>query len=749
MAYQSGSTYFYDARSGNVSNGGVIQGTVTSSGGTTYVQTYYANIPGGGLSGATAGAYGAIIANRTGSNYAGTNLTATKNGALLASGGTIVSATVGASAAALAFGSGTISNFNVANGGAIFVGDMTQTSAAQALTGKGITSLSGPGFINSGTISAGGTEILASGGTGQNTIIQGEQYVSAGGLSISDTINSSGVQNLLSGATANTTTVGSGGTTIAAVSAHVNNITVAGGTVNNAGILNGAVVQTGLLEVTSGGTASGVTVKSGGTEITESGGSTLAVTISAGGTAIVEEGGYVSGGTINRGGVEIVSSGATVNGMSILSGGSLVVNSGASLTNTVVSSGAVIDVDNLAYASGGTVHLSSNGVLTVTEGASTWTTTFTGAVSSNDYFIVTKDTDGSTVLTFVCFLAGTLIRTDNGEATVESLNIGDNVITYVDGREVVQPIVWVGKKTAHVKSGLPLDEAGYPVRVLKDAISAGVPHQDLLVTPEHCFYFEGRFIPARMLVNGKSVFYDTTMTTYDYYHVETENHSVLWSNGALTESYLDTGNRQEFGQQGKVVRLTAGPGRDWSTEAAAPLAVTRELVEPVYRALEDRAAELSLPQVTAPVELTDDADLHLVTPAGHRINAARRAENGHVVFMLPAGLDEVRIVSRASRPSDVIGPMVDDRRYFGVNIGEIQLWEGNGKKLITSHLSDAGLSGWNGIEGPHGRWTTGNATLKLPHRDKFNLSILSLEIRHAGPYVLSDDVTDNKEIVAS
>ncbi|GAD08784.1 adhesin/invasin tiba translocator [Gluconobacter frateurii NBRC 103465] len=749
MAYQSGSTYFYDASPGSVSNNGTISGTVTSFGGTTYVQTYYANIGFGGLSGATAGSYGAIIARNTGSNYAGTNLTATANGALLASGGTIGGATVGASAAALAFGSGTITNFNVANGGAIFVGNMTGTAAAQALTGKGITSLSGPGFINSGTISAGGTEIIASGGTGQNTTVHGAQYVSAGGLSISDTVNSAGVQNLLSGATANQTTVGSGGTTIASSGAHINSVTVAGGTVNNGGILNGAVVQTGKLEVTSGGTASGVTVQSGGTEITDAGGSSLNVIISSGGTAIVQSGGYASGGTINKGGIEVVSSGATVTGMSILSGGSLVVNSGASLTNTVISSGAVIDVDNLTYASGGTVHLSSNGVLTVTEGANTWTTTFTGAVSSNDYFVVTKDTDGSTVLTFVCFLAGTLIRTDNGEATVESLNIGDNVVTYVEGREVIQPVVWVGKKTAHVKSGLPLDEAGYPVRVLKDAISAGVPHQDLLVTPEHCFYFEGRFIPARMLVNGKSVFYDTTMTTYDYYHVETESHSILWSNGALTESYLDTGNRQEFGQQGKVVRLTAGPGRDWSTEAAAPLAVARELVEPVYRALENRAEELALPQVTAPFELTNDADLHLVTPAGHRINIARQTENGRVVFMLPAGLDEVRIVSRASRPSDVVGPMVDDRRYFGVNIGEIQLWEGNGKQLITSHLSDADLAGWNGIEGPHGRWTTGNATLKLPHREKLNLSILSLEIRHAGPYVLIDQDRDNKKVVAS
>ncbi|PHY94849.1 hypothetical protein CSR02_04105, partial [Acetobacter pomorum] len=102
-------------------------------------------------------------------------------------------------------------------------------------------------------------------------------------------------------------------------------------------------------------------------------------------------------------------------------------------------------------------------------------------------------------------------------------------------------VIWVGKAHATVRPELTDDEAGWPVRILKDAIADGVPYKDMLITAEHCMFFKGKLVPVRMLVNGVSIFYDKSITSYDYYHVETEQHSVITADGMLTESYLDTG----------------------------------------------------------------------------------------------------------------------------------------------------------------------------------------------------------------
>lgn len=85
-----------------------------------------------------------------------------------------------------------------------------------------------------------------------------------------------------------------------------------------------------------------------------------------------------------------------------------------------------------------------------------------------------------------------------------------------------------------------------PVRICKDALEAGVPHRDFLVTPEHCMYFDGRFAPVRMLVNGITIAYAHEIRSYECYHVETGDHAVIQANGLLTESYLVMGNRRHF-----------------------------------------------------------------------------------------------------------------------------------------------------------------------------------------------------------
>ncbi|ATJ90313.1 MULTISPECIES: Hint domain-containing protein [Acetobacter] len=338
-----------------------------------------------------------------------------------------------------------------------------------------------------------------------------------------------------------------------------------------------------------------------------------------------------------------------------------------------------------------------------------------------------------------CFLTGVKLRTVSGDVSVEDIRKGDMLLVQHDGRECEKPVVWVGKNRKIVSAGLPDDEAGYPVRVLKDALAEGVPYQDMLVTSEHCLLMDGRFVPVRMLVNGTSIFYDRTLTTYEYYHVETEDHSVLVADGVLTESYLDTGNRSSFVSDSNVVSLHSR-GKTWAADAAAPLEVRADFVEPLFRALAERAGVVA---GTAPEaqdrHLTQDAELSLLTEAGSFIRPVRQTKGQMVSFMVPAGVSAVRLVSRASRPCDVIGPFVDDRRTLGVLVGSVMVLHANQMQPVTTHLTDADLSGWHGLEQGGVRWTNGNAVLPLGDAPTQGVSMLTLQILAAGPYDVKQD----------
>ncbi|MCP1270605.1 Hint domain-containing protein [Acetobacter cerevisiae] len=352
---------------------------------------------------------------------------------------------------------------------------------------------------------------------------------------------------------------------------------------------------------------------------------------------------------------------------------------------------------------------------------------------------LTYDSSAQTA-TVTCFLAGSLIRTAKGDVAVEDVRVGDLVLTVTTGQDVYQPVIWAGYQTATARADLPDDEAGYPVRIRAGAIADGVPYEDLLITPEHCLFLNGRFVPVRMLVNGSSIFYDRSLTQYTYYHVETAQHAVIMANGMLTESYLDTGNRGRFTQAGKVATLGAGP-RNWAQHAAVPLAVTREEVEPLFRALATRAAQADAgcegAMLSAP-ELTHDADLHLETVCGKTIRKIRERD-GMTSFMLPSGVTQVRLVSRASRPCDVEGPFVDDRRMLGVLVGDILIQEGNlAPCSISPPKQTSALPGWHAPEPNGARWTDGYALLEVPTTLPHALRVLTVNILSAGPYVRED-----------
>lgn len=335
-----------------------------------------------------------------------------------------------------------------------------------------------------------------------------------------------------------------------------------------------------------------------------------------------------------------------------------------------------------------------------------------------------------------CFLAGTEISVNGATRKVEDLAVGDRIDVLVNGKTEQKTVTWVGKSTSIAAPFLPLDMAGYPVRILKDALAEGVPFKDMLITPEHCLYLNGCFVPARMLVNGQSIFYDQSFMSYDYYHVETEDHAIITADGVFTESYLDTGNRRSFRQNGDVVAMPRSRNLTWD-DAAAPLNVSRAFVEPLFQQFCARAQGMGLPLRTEAPVVTHESNLHLTAGNG-RVIRPLRTEKNHTLFMIPAGIETVYIHSNTSRRNEAIGPFIDDRRTLGVLVGNASICDGNTTRTLTSYLHDEDLAGWNNVEIYPMRWTAGNACLPLGHREQGTVALLALQILEAGPYIVSN-----------
>ncbi len=339
---------------------------------------------------------------------------------------------------------------------------------------------------------------------------------------------------------------------------------------------------------------------------------------------------------------------------------------------------------------------------------------------------------GTDVTDQPCFAKGTRIPTPTGEMLVEDLSIGDLVTALAGPRG----ITWLGYRDIDLNQ-LENPGNGYLVRVLKDAFSNNMPHRDLLVTQEHCIFVSGGLIPARMLVNSRSIILDRAIGKYTYYHVELAAHGILFAEGLATESYLDTGNRGNFVNAGTVSMLpdfAVHIGHKKWAAAAAPLTVGATAVEPIWRILNARAQHLGMPNLAPTPVLTDDPDLHLLTSCGDVLPPVRHDADRYF-FIVQPGLKALYLALRTGRPSDTVGPFIDDRRELGVLVGDIVLHNGRQKITVDKHLLVHDLPGWFKIDLPAYRWTDGNAKLLLTLNTLRALAaMLEIRIVKAGPY---------------
>ena len=83
-------------------------------------------------------------------------------------------------------------------------------------------------------------------------------------------------------------------------------------------------------------------------------------------------------------------------------------------------------------------------------------------------------------------------------------------------------------------------------RCKKDALGKNYPFQDLYISPNHSLLLNGKMVLAKNIVNGETIYQDKECENLEYYHLECEQHSAIFANGVLSESYLDVNNRDVF-----------------------------------------------------------------------------------------------------------------------------------------------------------------------------------------------------------
>ena len=287
-----------------------------------------------------------------------------------------------------------------------------------------------------------------------------------------------------------------------------------------------------------------------------------------------------------------------------------------------------------------------------------------------------------------CFAQGTRIATVNGGVAVEDLREGDMVVT-VSGE--AKPVKWIGHRdVACSEDRNPADY--WPVRISRDAFGAGLPHTDLLLSPDHAVFVEGALIPVKHLVNRVSITQEPR-AKITYWHVELEQHDAILAEGLPCETYLDTGNRNAFANA-DVVALRPCFDRPaaevWETAWARAACGTLVQDGPILAGLRSMLASRAVAMGHA---LPVYADIAIAAASRLRVT-------------VPAKTACIRLRSASAR-------VAGDHRLLGARLGGLTI---NGKAVSMNDLRLG--TGFHAVE-MHGsvpaRWTDGEATIFLGH----------------------------------
>ncbi|MDO5371497.1 Hint domain-containing protein [Paracoccus sp. (in: a-proteobacteria)] len=149
--------------------------------------------------------------------------------------------------------------------------------------------------------------------------------------------------------------------------------------------------------------------------------------------------------------------------------------------------------------------------------------------------------DGNTSV--LCFSADALIETPEGAVPAGDLGVGMLVTTRDAGP---QPIRWIGRRrltAAELEAAPNLS----PIRIRAGALGRGTPKADLVVSPQHRVLVRSKLaqrlfgapevlVAAKQLLLVEGIDVAEDLAGVDYVHFLFDDHQVVWSNGAETES---------------------------------------------------------------------------------------------------------------------------------------------------------------------------------------------------------------------
>ena len=132
--------------------------------------------------------------------------------------------------------------------------------------------------------------------------------------------------------------------------------------------------------------------------------------------------------------------------------------------------------------------------------------------------------------------------TDRGPLPVEQLAIGQPVMT-LSGE--MKPIKWIGRR-AYAGRFLAGNPKVLPIRILAGALADDIPARDLFVSPEHALLIDEVPVPARLLLNDASIVQVQDVDAVEYFHIELEQHDIIFAEHAPAESFVDCDSRGMF-----------------------------------------------------------------------------------------------------------------------------------------------------------------------------------------------------------
>ncbi len=142
-----------------------------------------------------------------------------------------------------------------------------------------------------------------------------------------------------------------------------------------------------------------------------------------------------------------------------------------------------------------------------------------------------------------CLTSGTQIGTGTGTQCVDTLMVGDAVLT---ANGDLQNICWIGRRHYDAKD-LARSPNLRPVRITAGALGGGLPRNDLLVSRQHRMLVQSKIaermfgraevlISAIKLTDFPGVFVDETIDQITYVHLLFAQHELIFAEGAPTES---------------------------------------------------------------------------------------------------------------------------------------------------------------------------------------------------------------------